>query len=190
MFRLAIKRNWRPLVPQRRYLSKLGPPINIQKWIAENEDKLQPPVNNFCLQRGGFTVMIVGGPNERTDYHINQTPEWFYQFKGDMLLKVVDDGKFRDIPIKEGESFLLPGDTPHSPVRFANTVGVVLEQDRPDTMMDQMRWYCKECKEICHEESFHCHDLGTQVKAAIDKFDSDIKLRTCDHCGTVNKSRP
>lgn len=168
----------------------LGAPINIQKWIAENGDRLKPPVNNYCLQTGGFTVMIVGGPNERTDYHINQTPEWFYQFKGEMLLKVVNDGKFQDIPIKEGESFLLPANTPHSPVRFANTVGVVLEQDRPESMLDKMRWYCKSCGEVCHEEAFHCHDLGTQVKSAIEKFDADLDLRTCKHCGTVNHSRP
>lgn len=134
--------------------------------------------------------MIVGGPNERTDYHINQTPEWFYQYKGDMLLKVVDEGVFRDIPIKAGESFLLPGNTPHSPVRFANTVGIVLEQDRPEGVLDQMRWYCKNCKEICHNASFYCTDLGTQVKAAIDEFDASLELRTCKHCGTVNQSRP
>lgn len=168
----------------------LGAPIDIKKWIEENGDMLKPPVNNYCLQRGGFTVMIVGGPNERTDYHINQTPEWFYQFKGEMLLKVVDGEEFKDIPIKEGESFLLPANVPHSPVRFANTVGIVLEQDRPQTMQDKMRWYCKKCGAIVHEEVFHCHDLGTQVKSAIDKFDSDIKLRTCPKCGTVNQSRP
>lgn len=168
----------------------LTPPINIKKWIEENRELLQPPVNNYCLHRGGFTVMIVGGPNERTDYHVNQTPEYFHQLEGKMCLKVVDEGEFKDIIIGEGDSFLLPGNVPHNPVRYAKSIGIVVEQDRPQDVLDKMRWYCQNCKEIVHQVEFHCSDLGTQVKSAIQAFDADIKARTCEKCGTLNFSKP
>ncbi|CCE82008.1 Piso0_002699 [Millerozyma farinosa CBS 7064] len=168
----------------------LPAPINIKKWIAENEGLLKPPVNNYCLHRGGFTIMIVGGPNERTDYHINQTPEYFHQLKGHMCLKVFDEGSPRDIIIEEGDSFLLPGNVPHNPVRFANTIGLVVEQDRPEGVKDKIRWYCRNCSEINHEIEFYCSDLGTQVKSAIESYDADQEARTCKACNTLNYSRP
>jgi 3-hydroxyanthranilate 3,4-dioxygenase len=103
-----------------------------------------------------------------------------------MLLKVVeDDGAFRDIHINQGEMFLLPPNTPHNPVRFADTVGIVLEQPRPADSVDRMRWYCQNCGEQVHEASFHCTDLGTQIKAAVDKFKDDLEARKCKNCGTV-----
>ena len=140
--------------------------------------------------------MVVGGPNARTDYHVNETPEFFFQYKGSMLLKTVDTSKtpheFVDIPIHENSLYLLPANTPHNPVRFADTVGVVLEQKRPAESLDIMRWYCKnaDCRSIVYETSFHCTDLGTQIKGAVQAFDKDIDARTCKKCGTVNESRP
>ena len=52
----------------------LSSPLNLSNWLSENEHLLQPPVNNFCLYQGiDFIVMAIGGPNQRNDYHINQT---------------------------------------------------------------------------------------------------------------------
>ena len=138
--------------------------------------------------------MVVGGPNARTDYHINSTPEFFYQHKGSMLLKTIDTSTtphtFVDVPIHENSLYLLPANTPHNPVRFADTVGVVLEQPRPEESIDRLRWYCGNCREIVHEASFHCTDLGTQIKEAIKVFEADEGARTCKKCGTVVKTRP
>lgn len=166
----------------------LGPPVNLPKWLDENAHLLQPPIGNYCVYNEGFTVMIVGGPNARTDYHINPTPEWFYQYRGAMILKVLDhDGVFRDVTIREGDMFLLPPDTPHSPVRFANTVGVVLEQCRPAGSVDRMRWYCATCpgRVVVHEAAFDCVDLGTQIAAAVNDFRTDEEMRRCGACGEL-----
>ena len=139
----------------------------------------------FLLDFLIFVFQIVGGPNERTDYHINETPEWFYQYKGSMLLKIIEGEHFRDVPINEGDMFLLPANTPHNPVRFANTVGIVLEQKRPANSVDRLRWYCQHCGHEVHEVSFHCTDLGTQIKNAVSAFKNNSKARTCSKCGEI-----
>ncbi|OWP01978.1 hypothetical protein B2J93_4604 [Marssonina coronariae] len=182
----------------------LSTPLNIPKWyprlaickaLEENSHLLKPPINNYCVYSDGMTVMIVGGPNARTDYHINSTPEWFYQLRGTMLLKVVDSSSpspFKDIYITEGSMFLLPPNTPHNPVRFAHTVGIVLELPRPDGSIDTLRWYCakEDCRQIVYEESFHCTDLGTQIKGAVERFKGSEEKRRCKACGTVAESAP
>ncbi|KAI9313097.1 3-hydroxyanthranilic acid dioxygenase [Dichotomocladium elegans] len=166
--------------------------INFEKWVAENADKLQPPVNNFLLFKGNdTTVMVVGGPNRRTDYHINETEEWFYQVRGNLLIKVVDNGEFKDIHVNEGEMFLLPGNMPHNPVRFENTIGIVIERVRLPHHIDRLRWYCENpnCRQIVYEEAFHCVDLGTQLKPVIERFENSSELRICKHCGTLNHTK-
>jgi 3-hydroxyanthranilate 3,4-dioxygenase len=177
----------------------LPPALNIPKWLEENSHLLQPPVNNYCVYHpsspatAGYTVMIVGGPNARTDYHINTTPEFFYQYRGSMLLKTADTSVsppvFQDIPIHEGSIFLLPANTPHCPVRFKDTVGVVMEQPRPKDAVDTMLWFCKKCGEVVWEKRFVCTDLGTQVKEVVEEFGADQEKRTCKRCGTIAETR-
>src|SRR3546814_19817062 len=75
-------------------------PLNLQAWIEEHRHLLMPPVGNKCIYDGEFIVMVVGGPNTRTDYHWAEGPEWFYQLEGEMVLRIQEDGAPRDIPIR------------------------------------------------------------------------------------------
>lgn len=106
------------------------------------------------------------------------------------MLKVVDEGEFKDIIINEGDMFLLPPNTPHNPVRFVNTVGIVLEQKRPAESLDRLRWYCMNCKSIVDEAAFHCTDLGTQIKEAVNNFKDSESRRKCGKCGVMTESAP
>ncbi|KJE89776.1 3-hydroxyanthranilate 3,4-dioxygenase, variant [Capsaspora owczarzaki ATCC 30864] len=133
-----------------------------------------------------FKVMVVAGPNTRTDYHLEDGEEWFYMVEGDMCLRVVDGGVFRDVVIREGESFMLPGNIPHSPQRLANTIGLVIERERDQTEIDHLRWYCPQCREIVHEGTFHCVDLGSQLKPVIEGYYASTESRTCSKCGTLD----
>ena len=142
--------------------------FNFQKWIGENQHLLKPPVGNKkVFEDGDMTVQVVGGPNERTDYHDDPVEEFFYQLKGDMVLKVVDDGKFYDVPIREGEVFLLPAHTPHSPQRpQEGSIGLVVEAARPHAL-DGFNWYCFECGELVHRIEVKVSASGEGSAAAL-----------------------
>ena len=99
-------------------------PLNFKKWIDEHRHLLKPPVGNQQIWADReFMVTVVGGPNARKDFHVNQGEEFFYQLEGDITLHVLDEGKREAIPIREGEIFLLPPNVPHSPQRPAEHRG-------------------------------------------------------------------
>lgn len=163
----------------------LSMPINLSAWIEENRALLQPPVGNVCLHNSHFLVMVVGGPNARSDYHVNPGEELFFQVQGDIVLKILDDGKPRDVPIKQGELFLLPAKVPHSPQRPAGTVGLVVEQPKAHSEDHHLRWFCKGCGGLLHDVAFQPVDLGKQIKAMLAEFNASVALRTCKGCGMV-----
>jgi 3-hydroxyanthranilate 3,4-dioxygenase len=161
--------------------------LNFKKWIDENRHLLKPPVGNQVIYKPeqDFIVMVVGGPNARKDYHYNETEEFFYQVEGDITVKIVDNGKHVDIPIKEGEIYLLPAKTPHSPQRGKNTIGLVMEVQRRDGMKDGFIWYCEKCQNKLHDEYFFMTDIVTQLPKVMKNFYDNKDLRTCKKCGHV-----
>ncbi len=162
-------------------------PINLNAWINDHRDVLKPPVcNKQVFEQDDYIVMVVGGPNNRTDYHYNETPELFYQIEGDMVLGLVtEDGEFKDIDIKEGELFLLPPKILHSPHRFANTIGLVVEQKRLPTQADALYWFCPNCHHELFSEHFHLANIETDLPNIFDRFFNTPSNCTCEKCGTV-----
>lgn len=162
------------------------PPFNIKKWIAENKDLLKPPVGNACLykQAKDFIVMIVGGPNSRKDYHFNETEELFYQLQGNIVVKIIDDGEPKDIYINEGDMFLLPACTPHSPQRGENTIGLVIEKVRK-TEEDGFMWFCENCGNILHQKKLIVTDIVSQLPPIMNDFYNNQDKRICNKCGST-----
>lgn len=172
---------------------ELRKPFNLTKWIEENRHLLKPPVANKNLYPEGtdFIVMIVGGPNARKDYHYNETEELFYQLEGDICVKVQIDGKAVEVPIKEGEMFLLPPKTPHSPGRSEGSIGLVIERNRKGTdMKDGLLWFCDECNHKLHETYFTQDNIETDFLTRFKEYYSSEDLRTCKNCGHVMETDP
>ena len=160
-------------------------PFNLHGWIEEHRHLLKPPVGNAPIWSSNFLVMVVGGPNQRADYHVNPGEELFYQIEGDIVLKIIEDGKPRDIPIRQGEIFLLPAKVPHSPQRPADTIGLVVEQPKAFQEPQHLRWYCRRCNSLLYDAEFQPVDLGKQIKEMIEHFKASEELRTCKTCGEI-----
>jgi 3-hydroxyanthranilate 3,4-dioxygenase len=166
----------------------ITPPFNLQKWIEDNRDLLKPPVGNknLYVNAGDFIVMIVGGPNARKDYHYNESEELFYQLEGDITVRIQYEGKAQDVHIKEGDMFLLPANVPHSPIRGANTVGLVIEKVRKGTdLQDGLMWFCEKCNTKLHEDRFPLTNIEKDFLSRFKAFYSSEEKRTCKNCGHV-----
>jgi 3-hydroxyanthranilate 3,4-dioxygenase len=164
----------------------LRPAFNLRGWIDAHRHLLKPPVGNKqVFQDSEFIIMVVGGPNSRSDFHVDPGEEFFYQIEGDMLLRTVQGGRIVDLPIREGEIFLLPSNVPHSPQRFADTIGLVIERQRRATERDGLQWYCNGCNQLLYEEFFHLTNIETQLQPVFEKFYGSVEHRRCKRCGEL-----
>lgn len=162
--------------------------FNLQNWIDENRELLKPPVGNKNLYPDGsdFIVMVVAGPNARKDYHYNETEELFYQLEGNITVRIQEDGKAVDIHLGPGDMYLLPPRTPHSPVRSAGSIGLVIESVRKDRKLtDGLLWFCENCNHKLYETYFELTDIEKDFLPRFKEFYGNEELRTCDNCGHI-----
>jgi 3-hydroxyanthranilate 3,4-dioxygenase len=165
--------------------------FNLMKWIAENPDKLKPPLGAKTIFReDDFMVTVVGGPNARTDYHINQTEEFFFQLKGNVKVRIQYEGKPHDVVLPEGSIYLLPANTPHAPMRGPDTVGLIVERIRKNGMTDTHRWYCENCNSVLFEKTVIIELLERDMPPVFEAYYGDPENQHCKKCGHINPGRP
>jgi len=165
--------------------------FNFSAWIDRHGHLLKPPVGNQVVfaEAGDLIVQVVGGPNARTDYHDDPYEEFFFQLRGDMVLRVMEEGRPRELPIREGEILLLPGGVRHSPQRPAGTVGLVVEKIRPRDVDDGFEWYCPSCHALVHRVTVNVQNIVADLPPLFAGFYASEKKRTCPKCGSVHPGK-
>ncbi|MFQ3214091.1 MAG: 3-hydroxyanthranilate 3,4-dioxygenase [Marivirga sp.] len=171
----------------------VGKPFNLNKWLEENRALLKPPVGNKNLytESDDYIVMVVAGPNARKDYHYNETEELFYQLEGEITVKIQDEGKAVSMDLKAGDMFLCPAKTPHSPIRKADSIGLVVERKRKGTdYKDGLMWFCDNCNHKLHETFFPLNDIEKDFTPRFKDFYGSEEKRSCSNCGEVMETDP
>ena len=172
--------------------NRFGAPMNFDGWIEAHRERLQPPVNNQQIWPSESLICtVVGGPNQRTDFHDDPLEEYFHQTKGNASLIVLDRGKFERVHLKEGDIFLLPAHVRHSPQRpEPGSLCTVIEIARPQGMIDAFEWYCANCAGLVTRIEVQLSSIVEDLPKTYQKFygSSDAE-RTCPHCGTVHPGR-
>eukprot|EP00284_Hemiselmis_tepida_P017247 CAMPEP_0174942934 /NCGR_PEP_ID=MMETSP1355-20121228/75413_1 /TAXON_ID=464990 /ORGANISM="Hemiselmis tepida, Strain CCMP443" /LENGTH=224 /DNA_ID=CAMNT_0016190145 /DNA_START=1 /DNA_END=671 /DNA_ORIENTATION=+ len=156
-------------------------PINIDAWATENAASFAPPIMNKLMHKKQLTIMFVGGPNTRTDFHLEGGSELFLMLKGDMQLPTIQQGKKKVVDIKQGQLFVLPPRIPHSPQRpQEGSLGLVIERERREGEMDGLRWYTDfaTCQEILWERFFRCDDLGRDLVPVVQAYKASEECAT------------
>jgi 3-hydroxyanthranilate 3,4-dioxygenase len=166
-------------------------PLDLGGWIEAHRDVLRPPVGNAQIWPGtDFIVTVVGGPNRRTDYHDDPFEEFFYQLEGNIVLRLIEDGRPREVPIRQGGIFLLPPHVRHSPQRpEPGSVGLVIERQRPEGVRDGFEWYCLDCHGLIHRVEVQLRSIVDDLPPLFEAFYRSEAARTCRSCGALHPGK-
>ena len=167
------------------------PPINFPQWIDDHRHLLKPPVGNQQIWSDtDFIVTVVGGPNQRTDFHDDPFEEFFYQFKGNAHLNTMEGGKPGRVDLGEGAMFLLPPHVRHSPQRpEPDSLCIVIERTRPAGVIDGFEWYCLQCNALIHRVEVQLKSIVRDLPPLFEAFYADSNARTCSNCATVHPGK-
>ena len=161
------------------------------RWLQEHQHLLKPPVGNQQIWANSDLICtVVGGPNQRTDFHDDPMEEFFWQFKGNAYLNTMQDGKPGRIDLPEGSMFVLPPHVRHSPQRpEADSICLVIERKRPEGAVDGFEWYCRTCSALLYRVEVQLKSIVRDLPPLFEKFFSGIDARTCRQCGAVHPGK-
>jgi len=171
---------------------KFGPPLNLQRWINEHAAELKPPVGNQQIwQDADFICTVVGGPNQRTDFHDDPLEEFFYQLRGQAHLLLWDRGRYERVDLNEGDIFLLPAHVRHSPQRpQAGSLCLVVERTRPAGLLDAFEWTCAHCGGLVTRREVQLNSIVRDLPTVYETYyASSDDERRCPGCGEVHPGR-
>jgi 3-hydroxyanthranilate 3,4-dioxygenase len=169
-----------------------GRPLNFAKWIADHAAELKPPVGNQQIwQNADLICTVVGGPNQRTDFHDDPHEEYFHQIKGHAHLLLWDRGRYERVTLNEGDVFLLPAHVQHSPQRpVLGSLCTVIERQRAMGVIDAFCWHCARCGQQVQRLELQLASIVSDLPKVYQRFyESTEAARTCSHCGEVHPGR-
>lgn len=173
-------------------MTTVPPVFNFDTWIEEHKHLLRPPVNNRQMWEpmGDFIVQIIGGPNQRTDFHIDPYEEWFYQYRGSMHVNLMTKDGLQRVDIPEGSMWMLPRNVPHSPQRpEPDSIGIVIERIREEGTTEQFVWFCATCEAQVHAAELQVRDIVADLPPVFERFYNDETARTCQQCDTLHPGK-
>lgn len=171
---------------------KYGKPLNFPRWLSEHAHLLKPPVGNQQVWADAdFMVTVVGGPNGRSDFHDDPVEEFFYQFKGNAHLLIWAAGRYERVDLAEGDIFLMPPHTLHSPQRpEAGSLCLVIERQRPAGQIDAFQWSCARCGHMLVRYDVQLQDIVADLPPTYQRFyNTGDDERRCAQCGELHPGR-
>ncbi|PZG01834.1 3-hydroxyanthranilate 3,4-dioxygenase [Micromonospora deserti] len=133
-----------------------------------------------------FEVVLVRGPNQRNDFHVDPYDELFIQLEGTIRVDTREPGAgLRRQLVHAGELYVVPAGVPHSPLRPADTWGLVVEIRRKPGDVELVEWYCDQCDAVIERVSLESSEMIEALGPLLNEFQSSEARRTCKECGSV-----